>query len=49
MKSRISNPLMRVPGLMDSLQEYGKAGARGGLPKETIQLVLLPSPDGSWE
>ena len=49
MKSRISNPVLSVHGVMDALKALGKAGARGGLPKETSQLVLLPSPGGSWD
>ena len=41
MKARIGKLVMSLPGVMDALQAPGKAGARGGLPKETTQLVLL--------
>jgi hypothetical protein len=45
MQSRISNPVLSVPGVLDSLQSLSKAAddaaSRAGLPHGTIELVNL--------
>jgi AhpD family alkylhydroperoxidase len=37
----MDNPVMIIPGAFEALVALGKAGARGGLPQTTVNLVLL--------
>jgi AhpD family alkylhydroperoxidase len=37
----MEHPVKIIPGAFDALLALGKAGARGGLPQTTINLVLL--------
>jgi AhpD family alkylhydroperoxidase len=41
MQTRMSNPVMTVPGAMDALEALSAAGTQEGLPKTTIDLVHL--------
>ena len=45
MQSRITSPAMSVPGVLDALQAFSKAGnqaaGQAGVPQETINLVAL--------
>ncbi|MBV8528218.1 MAG: carboxymuconolactone decarboxylase family protein, partial [Candidatus Dormibacteraeota bacterium] len=41
MQARMEHPVMIIPGAFDALLALGKAGASGGLPQTTINLVLL--------
>ena len=41
LRARIANPALTVPGAMQALQALATAGAKGGLPKATIDLVHL--------
>jgi AhpD family alkylhydroperoxidase len=37
----MDNPVMVIPGAFEAMLALGKAGARGGLPQTTTNLVLL--------
>jgi AhpD family alkylhydroperoxidase len=41
MNARMDHPVKIIPGAFDALLALGKAGAQGGLPQNTINLVLL--------
>jgi AhpD family alkylhydroperoxidase len=41
MTSRIPNPAIHLPGVLDALQALSAAADQGGLPKTTIDLVEL--------
>ena len=41
MNARMDHPVMIIPGAFEALLALGKAGASGGLPQQTINLVLL--------
>lgn len=41
MESRMKSPAMTVPGAMEALQALGKAVAKGGVPRATLELVNL--------
>lgn len=41
MNARMEHPVMIIPEAFEALLALGKAGARGGLPQKTINLVLL--------
>jgi AhpD family alkylhydroperoxidase len=41
MNARMDHPVLIIPGAFDALLALGKAGAHGGLPQKTINLVLL--------
>jgi AhpD family alkylhydroperoxidase len=41
MQSRMKNPAMIIPGVMEALQALAKATEQGGVPKKTLDLVHL--------
>ena len=41
MDSRMKNPALTVPGAMEALQALGKAIAKGGVSRTTLELVNL--------
>ena len=40
MNARTDHPVLIIPGAFHALLAFGKVGVRGGLPRETINLVL---------
>jgi alkylhydroperoxidase family enzyme len=41
MQARMKNPVMVLPGAMESLQALAKSAEKGGVPKRTLELVHL--------